>query len=118
MGLAENLPVYKESYNLFTLIIKYSRNIPRDLKLLLGSELKNNAINLILSIYKANVFKEQRGEHIENCLLYLKYIELVCRLLSDLKYFSVDSYANIILSTQSIGRQLTAWKNSIKKTEC
>ena len=48
------LPVYKSSYDIFLLSFKLIRNLNKDYKYTVGEKLKNEIMELMINVYKAN----------------------------------------------------------------
>ena len=47
MGLAEDLPVYKKSYDLLLQLFELTRHFKREYKYTIGNTLKNEVLDLI-----------------------------------------------------------------------
>jgi hypothetical protein len=54
MATYDNLPIYKASYELLVEIFKFTQNFSREFKYTLGERLKNETIDMITHIYRAN----------------------------------------------------------------
>jgi len=54
MGLYTDLPIYHQTYQLLQLVISRIREFPRDLKFSLGDRIRNETVDLVVFIYKAN----------------------------------------------------------------
>ncbi len=54
MSHYDELPVYKASYDLLLEIFRFTANFSREYKYTLGERLKNEALELIVYVYKAN----------------------------------------------------------------
>jgi hypothetical protein len=59
MSLAEELPVYKASYDLLLSIFNLAKNFNKDYKYTLGESLKNEAVSAVTNIYRANCTTEK-----------------------------------------------------------
>lgn len=75
----------------------------------LGDKIRNECIELVVFIYKANSLKEQRVDHLRQILERVQAIELMLRLSKDLHLFNVDSFSEIVTLTDSIARQAQGW---------
>jgi hypothetical protein len=60
MGLYDNLPIYKTSYDLLIKIFQIVRNFSKEYKYTLGEKLKNETIELIILIFKANSHHDKK----------------------------------------------------------
>ncbi|MBI2417236.1 MAG: four helix bundle protein [Ignavibacteriales bacterium] len=54
MGLTEELPVYKASYDLLLMIFHVCKDFQKDYKYTLGEKLKNEVSEMVTQIYRAN----------------------------------------------------------------
>ncbi len=54
MALYYNLPIYKASYKLVTMLFASSSGFAREYKYTAGQELKDEGLSLIKNIYRAN----------------------------------------------------------------
>ncbi len=86
---------------------------PKEYKYSLGDKIKNETIELISNIYKANLQKDKKDmlsiarENIELVRLYIR----ICK---DLKVINIQKFIEINLLIESISKQLYAWMKSIK----
>ena len=111
MALHTNLPIYKVSYDLFDLSVDLTRNMPRDIKQSLGSKLREECLELLVLIYRANVARDKRA-HLGELIERLQVAELLMRLARDKRFISVAQYARAIDLTVKIGRQANGWRRS------
>jgi len=58
MAQYTHLPIYKTTYELLNLITKKTKTFPRDFKYSLGDKIRNECIDLVVFIYKANSTKD------------------------------------------------------------
>lgn len=109
MGLHTSLPIYKVTYDLFALTAALIRNMPRDLKVSLGGKLRDECLELVLRVYRANVARD-KVQHLTELLEHLQVTELVLRLAKDLRAISLKQYAAAVALTDKIGKQATGWR--------
>ena len=93
MALTEQLPVYRDVYKLIQILFNVTQTFPRDYKYSLGQDMKHDALRLVRSIYRAN-----RSESKKEWL--------------DLKLLTLRKQSEISPLMESIGKQVTAWKNA------
>lgn len=110
----DNLPVYKATYDLLLLLFKLNRNFQRDYRYTLGENIKNELIDLLVCIYKANA-STQKSATLEKAREHVVIAKLQFRLLSDLKQINVKQYAAVAERIESISKQLAAWHKSSMK---
>ena len=72
------LPVYKSTYDLFLTSFKLIKDLRRDYKYTVGEKIKNETLDLMMNIYRANKGenKEQRVRKAKEnivCLRLTKY---------------------------------------------
>ncbi len=89
--------------------MRKTKDFPRSFKYSLGDKIRNECIELVVFIYKANSLRECREEHLNQILERVQVIELMLRLAKDLRLFSVDSFSEIVMLTDSIARQAQGW---------
>ena len=111
MALHSELPIYKVAYDLSDLSIDLVRNMPRDVKDVIGRDLRRECQHLVVLIYRANVSKE-KAPHLVETVERLQVTELLLRHARDKRFISTQQYARAIGLTVSIGKQATAWRKS------
>jgi hypothetical protein len=118
MAIYENLPVYKQSYDLLIDIYEVSKNLSRDYRYTIGEEVKKKIMDLMVCIYHANAsVNEDKGVHLKRAREYIVEVKLYIRLLVDLKQISVRKLAELTEKTESVSKQLAAWEKSARKNE-
>ncbi len=114
MALTEQLPVYREVYKMILLVFQYTKHFTRAFKYTLGQDMKRDAIELVRSIYRANRSAEKRV-WLEEFLDNYEILKLEIRLAVDLRLITFKHLAEMSEIMESIGRQITAWKNSYNR---
>lgn len=109
MALHKELPIYKSAYDLLCVTTQITRNIPRDFKRLIGEKVREECIEIIVLIFKANV-ASNKVPFIQTLLERLQVVELLLRLSKDHRFISTKQYAGAIEITEDIGKQSTGWK--------
>ncbi len=118
MAQYKHLPIYKGTYDLLLRIMIATKDFPREYKYTLGQKLKDEVIDLVLYIYRANS-TEDRAPYIAAILERLQLIEVMLRLSHDLRVLSRGHYAGLAEMTDSLARQAQGWQKSLgrKKPE-
>ena len=111
MAPHSKLPIYKVTYDLLKLVAAFVRNMPRDFKSDLGTELRRECVAVVLLIYRANS-AEDKVPHLRKILERLEVVQIMLRLFQDLKLISQPQYAQAVELTNSIGKQANGWKKS------
>lgn len=93
MAQYENLPVFKATYDLLLDVYARTKNVPRD---------------LLVLIYKANSCRDKEPI-LRECLDRFLAVRLRIRLLKDMCHISISQFAQLALKTETISKQLTAW---------
>ena len=111
MALYYDLPVFKEVYKLILVLFEVTKDFPKEYKYTLGHDIKRDGINLVRSIYRANKAKN-KVDYLEAFLDDFELIKLEIRLCVDMKIVSIKKQAEISLLMDSIGKQVTGWRNA------
>ena len=111
MALFTELPVYRDTHKLAILLYQTTNNFSRDYKHDLGLNIKQGCLNLIRCIYHANISND-KVIHLKNFEDHFEILKFEMRLSVDLKLLSIDKYSKIILTMDTIGKQITGWKKS------
>src|SRR5574344_1202831 len=111
--LANQLSIYKETYNLVKTITIFVNKMPRLYKFTLGEKILNTAYDLFNYIQLANIFKEDRNKHLQMFIVKFESLKTLLRLGFELRALEgLNRQVEIARLMESIGRQVTAWKNS------
>ena len=111
MALHTQLPIYKVAYDLLDVITDLAKNMPRDFKVSIGGKLRDECVEIVVLIFRANVARDKVG-HIGTLIERLQVAELLLRLSRDKRLISIGQYAKAIELTISIGKQAGGWRRS------
>ncbi len=111
MALYYDLPVFKEVYQLILKIFECRKDFPKEYKYTLGQDMKRDGIQLVRSIYRANKSKNKK-EYLEQFLDDFEVLKLEIRLCVDMKILSIKKQAELSGVMESIGKQITGWRNA------
>ena len=111
MALHTDLPIYKDAYGLFDVIVDLAKNMPRDFKASIGGKLRDECIEILTLVFRANTARD-KGEHLSNLIERLQVAQLLLRLSRDKRLISTPQYARAIELTNSVGRQANGWRKS------
>lgn len=106
-----SLPIYKAAYDLLDAITELAKHMPRDFKQSIGSKLRDECIEIVTLIFRANVSHE-KNSHLVLLLESLQVCELLVRLSRDKRLISIAQYAKVVEITTSIGKQANGWRRS------
>ena len=113
MALFNNLPVYKASYDLLVEIFKFTEKFSREYKFTLGERLKNETLDMISNIFRANT-AIKKFDLLQNARENIEIIRLYMRLLKDLKQVGLNKFVDINERIEDVSKQLTAWQKYSK----
>ena len=113
MALYYDLPVFKDVYQLTLKLFAVTSNFPREYKFTLGQDMKRDSILLVRHIYRANKVKD-KITYLEQFLDSFEVLKLELRLCKDMRLTTVKQQSEFALLMESIGKQITAWRNSQK----
>jgi len=108
MATYNQLPVYKESYDLIIEIFKSVKDFNREYKYTLGESIKKEAIEMITDIYRANSAFDKKP-HIQKAREKIETIRIFFRLVKDLKQISLKKFVDTNEKVENVSKQLTAW---------
>ncbi len=111
MAQYKHLPIYRLTYELLQRVMDSTKDFPREFKFTLGQKMKDEAIELVVLIYRANS-TENKSIHLDMLLERLQVLELLLRLCLDMKIMPTKKYAAIVEMTGSIGRQANGWRKA------
>lgn len=109
-----NLPVYKTSYDLLLIVFDITKSFEKQYKYTLWDKIKNEIIDLISSVYRANNSFESRLKNIKKSREQIEVLRLYIRLCKDLKLIKLERFVDLSEKIESLSKQLFAWENSIK----
>ncbi|MEI6067368.1 MAG: four helix bundle protein [Methylococcaceae bacterium] len=111
MALYYDLPVYRDTYKLILKIFEITKDFPKEYKYTLGQDMKRDALQLVRRFYRANK-SAQKKELLENFLDEFELLKLEIRLCVDMKIVSFKKQAEVTVLMDSIGKQVTGWRNA------
>lgn len=114
--LASQLRIYQDTFTLAKTISGYVDKMPRVFKFTLGERILDTAYDLFNHIQMANMYKEERNEHLKMFIVRFESLKTLIRMAFELRAIEgLGRQAEISRMMESIGRQVTAWKNSKTK---
>src|SRR5574344_1543201 len=104
MGLYNELPVFKDTYQLLLEVYGITKEFPREYKYSLGQDMKMDVLQLFRQLYRANR-SIQKKEYLETYLEQYELLKIEVRLCHDLHRLSTVRFANVSLLMEKIGKQ-------------
>ena len=114
MAQYQHLPIYKLTYDLLLRIMVATNDFPREHKYTLGQQMKDEVMQLIICIYRANSVPDRRA-HISAILERIQVIQVMMRLAHDLHVLARGHYVGMVEMTDSLARQAQGWLKSSGK---
>lgn len=97
MAQYQHLPIYKQTYDLLLRTMTATKDFPREYKYTLGQKIKEELIELVVMIYRANSAQD-KARHIESILERVQAIQLMMRLSHDMRILSRRHYAALSIN--------------------
>lgn len=116
--LVSNTQIYLDCRKLLDEILDITPSFPRAYKFSIGNKMHDIGVDLISEISAAyiNRDKQVRIQHLSNFQSEFEVLKTLLRIAGERKWILGRSrHANIIELTDAIGKQSTAWKNSLLK---
>ena len=104
MAQYQHLPIYKQTYDILMRTMAATKDFPREYKFTLGQKIKDELMELVVHIYRANSAINKK-QHIESILERIQSIQLLLRLSHDMKILSRRNYAALAQMTDVLGKQ-------------
>ncbi|WP_236202646.1 four helix bundle protein [Pseudomonas lactis] len=111
MALHTELEIHKVAEDLLGLSLDLVRNIPRDLKQVVGAKIRDECLQVLVLIGRANMTREKLP-HINLLLESIWMLNYLLRALANKGLISKGQHAKAMKMTASVGRQANAWKKS------
>jgi hypothetical protein len=111
MAQYQHLPIYKQTYDVLLRTMTATKDFPREYKYTLGQKIKDELIELVVLIYRANSAADKE-RHIQMILERVQAIQLMMRLSHDMHILPRRHYAALSQMTDSLARQAQGWLKS------
>ena len=103
--------MYNVSYDLLVDLFRFVKEFSREYKFTIGESIKNEAIEMIKNIYRANS-SMQKAPLIQAARENVETIRLYLRLLKDLRQINLEKFVRLNEHIESISKQMTAWQKA------
>jgi hypothetical protein len=115
LKLASKTRIYVDTRRLLDEMIDITVNFPRAYKYSIGSRMRDISITLLLCAAKAYMEKDLgvRIRALTDFQTSFEVLKTLVRIAGERKWISLGRHAHIAELMESIGRQSTAWKNSL-----
>lgn len=109
--LTQELPVYRDCYEMINVCIGLTRSYHKTFKYTIGQKIIDTSLSLFECIQLANVYKTDRVKHLTEFLVRFELLKMLIRLSFDNKLISLKQFSNLVAKNDRIGKQITAWKS-------
>lgn len=114
LKLVSNAPIYKDVRNLLNEILEVTPEFPRQYKYTIGGEMQKLAVSLLSGAAAAYMDKANRLAHLSKFRYEFETLRTLVRIAGEKRWIKgIARHAQIIELMDAIGKQSTAWKNSI-----
>jgi hypothetical protein len=114
MAQYQHLPIYKKTYDILLRTMQATKDFPREYKYTLGQKIKDELVELVVMIYRANSAVDKK-QHISEIMERIQAIQLMMRLAHDMRILSRGNYAALAEMTDSLAKQAQGWFTSSGK---
>ena len=111
MALHMDLEIHKVAEELLGMSLDLVRNIPRDLKQVVGAKIRDECLQVLVLIGRANMSRDKLP-HLNLLLESIWMLNYLLRALTNKSLISKGQHAKTMKLTASVGRQANAWKKS------
>ena len=113
--LFSELSVFKDTFDLVSLLIDYISAFPRMYRFTIGEKMTNTSLELFEYIQLANRAvrdKAKRIQELEGFFVKFELLKVLLRLCNEKHSLSVKQMTNVAVLTEKIGKQINGWKKS------
>lgn len=94
--LAEELQIYKDTFQLCKLLIEHTKNVSREVKFTDYADIRRDAKNALNVLFIVNSDTQNRVANINMYLYYVSNVKSGIRLLHETKYLSTRFTTNVM----------------------
>ena len=123
LKLVSNAPLYKDVRTLLGLIVETAPDFPRMYRYTIGGEMQKLSVSLLNGVAAAYMDKPNRRDHLDkpnrrDHLTKVRYefetLKTLVRIAGEKRWIKgLGRHAQLIELMDAIGKQITAWKNSL-----
>ncbi len=112
--LVSNAPLYKDVRTLLNDILAAAPDFPRMYRYTIGGEMQKLSVSLLNGVAAAYMDKPNRREHLTKIRYEFETLKTLVRIAGEKRWIKgLGRHAQIIELMDAIGKQITAWKNSL-----
>jgi hypothetical protein len=111
----EKFVLHRKTYDFILWLYPIIHRLPKNHRAVLGRKLEELALNLLLSLMKANKARGEERKQLQTVTSdALDYVRIMMRLAKDTRLISVKQYVLSAEKLNEIGRMLTSWMGTGK----
>lgn len=108
--MLQDLKIFQKTYDFLFWIKPTVQRFAKVHKYSLGLQLENEALELLKSVIRANLSRDDKKRLIQECLVHYEVVRILIRLSKDFKLLSVRQYEFAARELEIIGRLLSGWQ--------
>ena len=114
LKLVSNAPLYKDVRTLLGLIVETAPDFPRMYRYTIGGEMQKLSVSLLNGVAAAYMDKSNRRDHLTKVRYEFETLKTLVRIAGEKRWIKgLGRHAQLIELMDAIGKQITAWKNSL-----
>ena len=114
--LVSNAPLYKDVRTLLNNVLDITPEFPRAYKYTIGCDMHRLAVSLLQDVAAAYMDKPNRNAHLAKFRAEFETLKTLVRIAGERRWIKgLGRHALIVELMDAIGKQSTAWKNSLSK---
>ena len=110
MARSDTLPIFIETYQFVKELYKMTHKFSREFKYCLGTQMNQNALQLLYQIFQANHDLTDKVRHLNAFLAELEMVRVEMRLAHDMGAMTTRQIAHLSLFMDKILKQAQAWR--------
>jgi len=114
MALSEELPLYKDCFDLLNKLLRLTKDFPRFFRYSMGNRMVELNLDMLSMIYRANSSYEKVAILVAFMDKY-RMLQMLFRVCVEQQVINESQYAGFALVLDKIGRQGTSWKQYNEK---
>lgn len=116
--LVSNAPLYKDVRTLLNNILDITPEFPRAYKYTIGADMHHLAVSLLQGVAAAYMDRPNRVQHLNKFRAEFETLKTLVRIAGERRWIKgLGRHALIVELMDAIGKQSTAWKNSLPESE-
>lgn len=112
MALHSDTEIYKAVIDLAAFSLRAARQMPRDVKMLVGAHLRDETVWMAVLVQRTNIARDAaKLPHLVELLEHLEIVKVTLQLARDLGFIAPKTYGDAMPLVASVGKQANALRN-------